>query len=177
MTNDIEKDLRSWSTQVLEVPSPKLKGLSPCPYAKNAWEKDKVLVVETDDVYADSLTYCADFTVTGKELIVVASHNIPKLHRFHKYVQNLNILFENLHCMEFHPEYGAEDAELDFLSEIDWESSVDRPYCMVFIQDLKLVVQASDKLERLGYYEVYPEEEYTELVVNRKRRLTNGYET
>ena len=86
MPNDIEKDLRSWSTQVLEVPSPKLKGLSPCPYAKNAWEKDKVLVVETDDVYADSLTYCADFTVTGKELIVVASHNIPKLHRFHQYL-------------------------------------------------------------------------------------------
>ena len=79
--------------------------------------------------------------------------------------------------MEFHPEYGAEDAELDFLSEIDWESSVDKPYCMVFIQDLKLVVQASDKLERLGYYEVYPEEEYAELVTNRKRRLTNGYET
>ena len=59
--------------------------------------------------------HCADFATTGKELVVVASYNIPKLNKFNKYVQNLNILFENLHCMEFHPDYGAEDAELDFL--------------------------------------------------------------
>ena len=48
---------------------------------------------------------------------------------------------------------------------------------MVFIQDLEQVVLASDKLQTLGYYDVYPDEEYEELVVNRKRRLTNGYET
>ena len=79
--------------------------------------------------------------------------------------------------MEFHPDYGAEDADLDFLYENDWESSLDKPYCMVFIQDLEQVVLASDKLQTLGYYDVYPDEEYEELVVNRKRRLTNGYET
>jgi len=158
MPKDIEKDLRSWSREVLEVPNESLKGLSPCPYAKNAWEKDKVLVVETDHIYADSLKHCAEFTVTGKELVVIASYNTPKLSKFHRYVQNLNVLFDNLHCM-------------------DWESSIDRPYCMVFIQDLAQVVYASDKLQCLGYYDVYPKDEYEELVVNRKRRLKNGYET
>lgn len=177
MPQDIEKDLRSWSREVLEVPNESLKGLSPCPYAKNAWEKDKVLVVETDNIYADSLKHCAEFAVTGKELVVVASYSVPKLSKFHKYVQNLNVLFTDLHCMEFHPDYGAEDAELDFLTDNDWESSIDRPYCMVFIQDLAQVVYASDKLQCLGYYEVYPKDEYEELVVNRKRRLKNGYET
>ena len=113
--SSIEEDLRTWSREVLEVPNQSLKGLSACPYAKEAWKKDKVLVVETDDVYADSLSHCSDFSITGKDLIVVASYNIPKLDKFHKYVQNLNILFENLHCMEFHPDYGAEEAELDFL--------------------------------------------------------------
>ena len=43
---EIEKDLRSWSSEVLEVPNQNLKGLSACPYAKEAWKKDKVLVVE-----------------------------------------------------------------------------------------------------------------------------------
>lgn len=175
--SSIEEDLRTWSREVLEVPNQNLKGLSACPYAKEAWKKDKVLVVETDDVYADSLRYCADFIATGKELVVVASYNIPKLNKFHAHVQNLNVLFEDLHCMEFHPEYGAEEAGLDFLSEMDWDSSIDRPYCMVFIQDLEQVVCASDKLHRLGYYDVYPKAEYEELVVNRKRRLTDGYET
>jgi hypothetical protein len=115
--------------------------------------------------------------LTDKELIVVASYDIPEIDKFNKYVQNLNILFDTLHCMEFHPDYGAEDADLDFLYENDWESSLDKPYCMVFIQDLEQVVLASDKLQTLGYYDVYPDEEYEELVVNRKRRLTNGYET
>jgi len=73
--------------------------------------------------------------------------------------------------MGFHPDYGAEDADLDFLTDNDWESSVDKSYCMIFIQDLEQVVRASDKLERLGYYKVYPESEYQELVVERKRRL------
>ena len=175
--NEIEKDLRSWSREVLEIPNKNLKGLSACPYAKNAWKRDKVLVIETDDIFADSLRYCADFATTGKELVVIASYNIPEIRKFNKYVSNLNILFDYLHCMEFHPDYGADDADLDFLTDNDWESSVNKPYCMVFIQDLELVVQASDKLERLGYYEVYPKEEYTELVVNRKRRLTDCYET
>tara|TARA_R100000353_G_scaffold145320_1_gene104212 strand:- start:664 stop:1194 length:531 start_codon:yes stop_codon:yes gene_type:complete len=175
--NEIEKDLRSWSVEVLEVPNHDLKGLSPCPYAKNAWEKDKVLVIQTDDIFAESLRQCSDMPLTDKELIVVASYDIPEIDKFNKYVQNLNILFDTLHCMEFHPDYGAEDADLDFLYENDWESSLDKPYCMVFIQDLEQVVLASDKLQTLGYYDVYPDEEYEELVVNRKRRLTNGYET
>ena len=115
--------------------------------------------------------------LTDKELIVVASYDIPEIDKFNKYVQYLYILFDTLHCMEFHPDYGAEDADLDFLYENDWESSLDKPYCMVFIQDLEQVVLASDKLQTLGYYDVYPDEEYEELVVNRKRRLTNGYET
>ena len=175
--NDIEKDLRSWSVEFLEVPIQDLKGLSPCPYAKNAWEKDKVLVIQTDDIFAESLRQCSDMPLTDKELIVVASYDIPEIDKFNKYVQNLNILFDTLHCLELHPDYGAEDADLDFLYENDWESSLDKPYCMVFIQDLEQVVLASDKLQTLGYYDVYPDEEYEELVVNRKRRLTNGYET
>ena len=92
--NEIEKDLRSWSVEVLEVPNQDLKGLSPCPYAKNAWEKDKVLVIQTDDIFAESLRQCSDMPLTDKELIVVASYDIPEIDKFNKYVQNLNILFD-----------------------------------------------------------------------------------
>ncbi len=101
--------------------------------------------------------------------------NLPKpffdTRKIGELVARLNDTFDSLHCMEFHPEYGAEDADLDFLTDNDWESSVDKSYCMIFIQDLEQVVRASDKLERLGYYKVYPESEYQELVVERKRRL------
>jgi hypothetical protein len=173
----IEADLRSWSQEVLEIPSSHLGGLPPCPYAKRAWKENKVHVIESDNIYAASLSACMEFSQFGKELVVVASYDVPDIGRFHGYVVALNQAFDNLHCMEFHPDYGAEDAELDFLTDNDWESSIDEPYCMLFIQDLKEVVRASDKLERLGYYKAYPPDEYQSLVLNRKRRLDNGYET
>lgn len=173
----IETDLRSWSREVLEVPNQHLGGLPACPYAKQAWVKNKVRVVETANIYADTLELCASFSTIGKELVVLASYALPELSVFSGYVAQLNKVFPALHCMEFHPDYGAEDAELDFLVDNDWESDVDDPYCMVFIQDLELVVRASDKLKRLGYYESYPKAEYEQLVINRKRRLADGYET
>ena len=38
----IEADIRNWSKNFLEVPSDKLNGLPPCPYAADAWLKNKV---------------------------------------------------------------------------------------------------------------------------------------
>lgn len=173
----IESDLRSWSREVLEVPNSYLGGIPPCPYAKQAWADKKVSVTESDNIYADALKFCSSFAELGKELVVLASYDLPELYSFSEYVAQLNNTFPTLHCMEFHPDHGAEDAELDFLTDNDWESSIDAPYCMLFIQDLELVVRASDKLERLGYYKAYPEDEYEQLVVKRKRKLTDGYET
>tara|TARA_R100000231_G_scaffold33411_1_gene29306 strand:+ start:2070 stop:2588 length:519 start_codon:yes stop_codon:yes gene_type:complete len=169
--HNVESDLRSWSREVLEVPNDHLKGLPPCPYAKQAWHQNKVLVIEGDDITIDALRYCNEFYDLSKELVVVASFNIPDLEEFSAFVEGLNKDFKTLHCMQFHPDFGAEDAELDFLYDNDWDSSLDRDYCMVFIQDLRLVVNASDKLEKLGYYNAYPRSEYNELVVKRKERL------
>ena len=174
---EIEADVRSWAGEVMEVPNHHLGDLPPCPYAKQAWVDNKVQVIETANIYADALKLCTSFSTVAKELVILASYNLPELTLFSDYVAQLNKTFSNLHCMEFHPDYGAEDAELDFLADNDWVSNVDAPYCMVFIQDLELVVRASDKLQRLGYYNVYPEVEYEQLVLNRKRRLTHGYET
>ena len=177
MATEIEADLRSWSRKVLEVPHSALKGLPPCPYARQAWRDNKVLVVEAQDVFAESARRCRLFPDNDYDLVVVASYDLPLLSLFHDFIDcGLNAVFPTLHCMGFHPDYGADDAGLDFLADNDWESAVAEPYCMIFIQDLREVVAASDKLDRLGYYEAYPSDEYEELVVARKRRLTHGHE-
>ena len=173
----VEADLRSWSKEVLEVPSPHIRGLPPCPYARKAWRENKVLVIESDNFEGDVVRYCRDFYALGKELVVVATYDIPDIDDLASLVETLHVRFPELHCMQFHPDYGAAEAGLDFLSDNDWESATDHEYSMLFIQDLALVVEASDKLEPLGYYDAYPRDEYEELVVHRKRRLTNGYET
>ena len=72
--------------------------------------------------------------------------------------------------MGFHPDYGAEDADLDFLYDNDWESSIEDEYAMMFIQSLSKVDDASLQLEKMGYYNVYPEEEYKALVLERRQR-------
>ena len=38
----IEADIRNWSKNFLEIPSDKLNRLPPCPYAADAWLKNKV---------------------------------------------------------------------------------------------------------------------------------------
>jgi hypothetical protein len=173
----IEEDLRSWSREVLEVPSAHLKGLPPCPYAAKAWRDNKVLVVESQDIFADSAKHCERFTVLGKELVIIATFDLPAPEDLQALSEDLNERFPALHCMTFHPDYGADDAGLDFLTDNDWESSVSEDYAMLFVQGLAQVVVASDKLQPLGYYDVYPPDEYEALVATRKRRLTNGDET
>lgn len=172
----IEADLRSWSREVLEVPNPHLGGLPACPFARQAWREDKVLVVETDAFMDDCRKFCADFTGLEKDLVVIATYDIPDIDALSALVAEMHEQFPHLHCMQFHPEYGAEDADLDFLTDNDWESSTAAEYAMLFIQDLRLVVDASDRLTRLGYYSAYPHDEHDALVVQRKRRLTHGHE-
>lgn len=167
----IEADIRRWSREVLEVPNKHLNGLPACPYAKQAWKNDKVMVVETDYIYAEAIMHCASFSELNKDLVIVASYATPESEAFFSFVETLNTTFPELYCMEFHPDYGPEDAELEFLTDNDWESEVEAPYCMIFIQNLETVVEASDKLEALGYYKSFPDDEYKALVVKRREKL------
>ena len=106
------------------------------------------------------------------DLVIVASYEFPEIDFFDKYVKHLNDRYSKLdvHIMGFHPDYGAEDADLDFLYENDWESSIEDEYAMMFIQSLSKVDDASLQLEKMGYYNVYPEEEYSALVLDRRKR-------
>ena len=178
MVTSIADDLREWSINVLEVPNEHLDGLPACPYAKKAWQDDKVKIVETKNIYKETLRQCNEFEDNAYDLTICASFTIPNMQEFSTWCEERNSLLakQDLHIMGFHPEFGAEEAELDFLYEHSWESSVKDEYCMVFIQSLSQVDDASLKLEKLDYYKVYPEDEYQELVINRRTKR-NGNET
>jgi len=167
----IKDDIRSWSREVLEVPNPELNGLPACPYAKQAWKQNKVNVVETDSL-VETVVKEADWFDNTYDLVIVASYNFPEIDFFDTYIEYLNDTYSenDLHIMGFHPDYGAEDADLDFLYDNNWESSVENEYAMMFIQSLSKVDDASLQLEKMGYYNVYPEEEYKALVLERRQR-------
>ena len=167
----IEKDLRDWSRNVLEIPNVELNGLPACPYAKQAWKQNKVNVIETDLLTNDVAIEAENFDNTY-DLVIVASYTFPDLGFFDRYIKHLNDKYSknNLHIMGFHPDYGAEDADLDFLYANEWESSIEDEYAMMFIQSLSKVDDASLQLEKMGYYTVYPEKEYNTLVLDRRKR-------
>ena len=173
----IENDLRNWSSQVLEVPNSLLGGLPACPYAKEAWKQNKVKVIETPNLGIETICQARKFDNTY-DLVVVASYTFPSQYAFTDFIEFLNDTFtkNDLHIMGFHPDYGAEDADLDFLYEHEWESAVENEYAMMFIQSLSKVDDASLKLEKLGYYDVYPSEEYQTLVIDRRKRRNKQWQ-
>lgn len=174
----IEADLRHWSKTVLEIPNKHLKGLPACPYAKAAWAQNKVKVIEHEDIYAGVLTATENFWKHDFDLIIVASFKIPPFEEFDTWLTGVNDAFtaQDLHLMGFHPEYGAEDADLDFLYTHEWESEIEDEYCMVFVQSLSQVDDASLLLEKKGYYDAFHQFEYEDLVLKRRERR-NGNET
>ena len=83
----------------------------------------------------------------------------------------LAIADKDMHLMVFHPDYDAEEAGLDFL--VDDVTDENLEYCMVFVQKLSLLDDASLSLEKSGYYQHFPDDVYESLVLDR-RRLRNG---
>lgn len=179
-TSEIEADIRDWSRNVLEIPNPNLPNNMPaCPYAKKAWLDNKVKVVEVDAIIYEMTQRVRTFTDSSYDLLILASFNLPSCILLWEIAEILNNIHakDDIHVMVFHPEYGAEDADLDFLTDHEWESGIEQDYCMAFIQRLSQVDEASRRLEKLGYYEAFPEEDYHTLVVERRRRIRNGDET
>lgn len=171
----VEQDIRTWSKEFLEVPSAKLNGLPPCPYAKQAWLDNKV--VFSINTGLDGLVKeVADFDQHDYEIVVWANETLPDVEYLDGFCDGMNealaVAGKDLHLMVFHPDYDATDAGLDFLVG-DEVTDSDLVYCMVFIQKLSLLDDASLSLEKSGYYSHFPDDVYESLVLHR-RRLRNG---
>ena len=77
----IKADLRSWSQEVLEVANPALNGLPACPYAREAWKKNKVDVVETDHSGIETIAQDKKFEDNEYKRDVIASYKFPNTYQ------------------------------------------------------------------------------------------------
>jgi len=173
----VERDIRNWSHNFLEVPNVKLNGLPPCPYAKQAWLDNKVTFSINTGI--DGLIRAVRiFDTHDYDIVVWAEENVIDMPYLDGFVDGMNELLSvagiDMHLMQFHPEYSAEEAGLDFLLE-EGVSDPDLEYCMVFVQKLSLLDDAALSLEKSDYYMNFPEDTYEALVLDR-RRLRNGNE-
>jgi len=177
----IAKEIRDWSSYALEVARPEFNGLPACPYAKAAWQDNKVDVVFKFEKEDYKRLYMALHNWDdSKELVIIADTAfIEDPEEFHEFVDNVNEAIANnvfrnrdLWVMGFHP-YG--DAN-ELIDDGTFEGETDTPYAAFFVQRLSTLEEASDKLKRLGYYDKF-DPELAKIYEVRKsfyRRLNNA---
>ena len=139
----------------LSIVDPKL-GYAPCPYAKRAWIDDKVKIVMCEDDLWDRIAdECANFP--ADKVVTVCMQEDP--------LQTYDEL--EAACMAMNSFFSATGQDL-------WLLSFQTDFAMVFVQKLSELDDASQKLEKMGYYANYESDDYVKLILNRReRRIRN----
>ena len=123
----IAKEIRLWSSSVLEKPNPYFNNLPPCPYARSAWMKNKVAIVFNHENNYQSLYSCiSQFDEQYEIAVLVDLGNVKNADDFHEYLDSLNqvisegmFIDKDIWLMGFHPE----DEPSDFVEEIEFDHS------------------------------------------------------
>ncbi len=179
----IVKEIRDWSRYALEASSPDFNDLPPCPYAKAAWQENKVeILFKTDSEDYKTLYVTLSEWDDSKELVIIADIEfVEDPDEFHHFVDSLNEAiadqaFEDrdFWIMGFHPE----DESNELIDDGTFEGETETQYAMFFVQRLSKLEKAAEKLRPLGYYDKYFREydvaEMYELRTNFYRQLLDG---
>ena len=180
---EIVEEIRAWSAHALEKNSPYFNGLPPCPFAKKAWQDNRVAIIFRYGGNQCLFNVLTEFNA-ALDLVMIVDCNIRQTpEEFHDYLDGLNDAISrgifgdrDLWVMGFHPDDDAND----FVDDGTFEPHINTPYALTFVQRLTKVQEAADKLKQMGYYDAYLEEyDASELFEKREtlyRRLKNGDE-
>ena len=176
----IQQDIIDLSINVLEKPNKHLNNFPACPYARVTRLKNKLKIkvnLRTNSFFQAVERQIKIFTKEKKDLIIVADPNVddvtPYCIQYFVDTRNIALQDENLYLMCFHPGSPATVEEHAFLADNDWDSSKVEPYMMIFMQELKLLQDASSQLKRQGYYKNWPMDYYNEVVTPRQKLKPN----
>ena len=142
-------EIKDWSSRVLEVPSQEFSGLPPCPYARQAWAKDKVRTHITGNI-EECITIknkCPD----DDSVDVIAWTGFSKMSsdEFDEWLDMQNEKPDGTWVIGFHPDHPADEA----LEEFEGNGASD--YALILIQSLRHLVQSSETIYKRGYYKNY----------------------
>lgn len=138
--------VKEWIAE-LSVPDGKT-GVPLCPFAKKAWDKGQVKIVETDDLWG----------TVHQEVSEFGSHKVVM-------------------CVQDDPQQDYEELEarcdalnnwFAFVGMDIWLLSYQKDKAVVFVQPLSDLDSAATALEKLGYYAEYSPEDYDRLIQKRR---------
>ena len=134
-------------------------GFAPCPYAKKAFIDNKLLVIDCldrEDLWQTVAAKCKDFN--DKYSVIICAESEPS----QKYEE------VEAACIAMNEWFALNGMDV-------WLLAFQTNFTMVFIQRLSELDDASQKLEKMGYYENYDPQDYINLILNRRnRRYANG---
>lgn len=175
----ITEDLRIWSREYLEIPNVHLNKMPACPFAKQAWKDEKVVidVRNIEKGYTRNLdSKIREINWNKKEILIFCDLSFKEysLNKFQAKVDRFNNKYnkKDLYFMGFHPRNPANDEDQAFLVEPngDRESlpKSDLEYSMMLVQKFSQLYYASVKLHKMGYYKLWPKDYYDDVVTTRQ---------
>ena len=148
----IAQEIRLWSEKVLEVSSPLFGGMPPCPYAKQAWLRETVMIHVIPDL--DSVTEVKAYHPPTDDLIHVMAlpdyESIPP-DVFDAWIEKQNKNHFGTWVMGFHPNSPENPLTEPF------EGTIEDDYAIIVVQSYKQLVEASDTLDGTEYYSRFPQ--------------------
>ena len=171
----IVKEIRQWSAEALEKPSPYFQNLPPCPYARSAWLNNKVAIIFNKEPSYQVLYSCISRFDDVFDLAIIVDMAFQKdPDVFHDYLEMLNdaisdgvFIDRDIWLMGFHPH----DDPNDFIDDSSFMQMVEDEYAMIFVQRLSKVQESADKLAKKGYYDNYLEEYDAEHIFQKRENL------
>jgi len=160
----IAERVRIWSISQIEVPNPIYNG-PPCPFAKAAWARHRVMIHVTPDL--EAVVELKGFNPPeGDFTHVVAWTGWREMSEddFSDWIFSQNENHFGVWISAFHPGFGEkEQDETDIFSQVD-------DICIILVQEYEHLVRASEALKKTGYYRSYSNVEL-EVLDERKEQL------
>jgi len=121
----ITEDLRIWSREYLEIPNVHLNKMPACPFAKQAWKDEKVVidVRNIEKGYTRNLdSKIKEINWNKKEILIFCDLSFKEysLNKFQAKVDRFNNKYnkKDLYFMGFHPRNPANDEDQAFLVDL-----------------------------------------------------------
>lgn len=162
----IAQEIYEWSRQCIETPSDAHGGLPACPFAKQEWESEQVLIHVTSDLDA-VVDVKAHYPPTAGHTHIFAwmAWDEMTAEEFNNWLDEQNKDHFGVWMMGFHPEAPEDETIPELKLPEDWPETDD--YALILMQSLSRVVAASEKLLGTSYYESYDDEDI-KLIYNRR---------
>ena len=155
------------------------------PFAKKTWKENKVVieVKRKFKQYKSELnTHLKQLDFSVHEILIFCDPYFNySLEQFQDIIDDYNVWYnkKDIFFMGFHPLNPPNEEEQEFLVTPNGDTPIiesDLEYSMMLAQKFSQLQQASDKLHKQGYYKLWPDEYYQDVVVSRanKYKKING---